>query len=218
MYPVAYSVQHEAEGRNRLTVFFRLILAIPWAIWASIWGIGIFFTLIASWFALVFTGRYPEGLYEFNSNYLRFVARFHTWAALLVDEWPPFNGAPDDGYPVRVAIAPALDPYSRVKALFRIILIIPVYILAYVMGIILQLVAIVAWFVLIFTAKLPEGLYKPMRAASAYIIKAGSFYLLITEAFPPFWVDEAEEAPAFGAAPAAPEAGPPPPPPPPAAA
>jgi hypothetical protein len=81
------------------------------------------------------------------------------------------------------------------------------------MGIILQLVAIVAWFVLIFTAKLPEGLYKPMRAASAYIVKAGAFYLLITEAFPPFWVDEAEEAPAFGAAPAAPEASPPPPPP-----
>jgi Domain of unknown function (DUF4389) len=212
MYPVAYSVQHEEEGRNRLTVFFRLILAIPWVIFAAIWGLAVFFTLIASWFALLFTGRYPEGLYEFHSNFLRFMARVHGWTYLLVDEFPPFNGSPDDAYPVRVAIAPALDSYSRAKVFFRLILMIPVYILAYIMSIIVELVAIVAWFVLVFVAKLPEGLYKPMRAANAYLVKAGSFYLLLTEDFPPFWVDEAEEAPAFGGAAPAPTSTPPPPP------
>jgi len=204
MYRVAYSVQYEGEGRSRLSVFFRLILVIPWMIWAAFWGLAVFFTLIATWFALLFTGRYPEALYEFHSSYLRFMCRLHAWTWLLVDEWPPFNGAPDDQYPVRLKIEPPLESYSRVKVLFRIVLLIPVYILAYVMSIILQLVAFVAWFVLVFAAKLPEGLYKPLRASTAYLIKAGAYYLLITEDFPLFWVDEADEADAFGLPPTAP--------------
>lgn len=197
MYPVAYSVQHEEEGRNRLTVFFRLLLAIPWAIWLSIWGIGVYVTVVIAWFALLFTGRYPEGIYDFHASFLRFNARFHSWYWLLVDEWPPFGGSEADPYPARLRVDPPLEEYSRVKVLFRIILLIPVAILAWVMSVILQLVALVAWFVLVFTARLPEGLYKPMRAASAYLLKAGAYYLLITETYPPFWEDEADEAPAF---------------------
>ena len=211
MYPVAYSVKHEAVGRNRLTVFFRLILAIPWLIWGSLWGIAVFFTVIGAWFALLFTGRYPEGLYEFNASYIRFMARVHSWVWLLVDEWPAFDGSPDPSYPARLKVDPPLEEYDRVKVLFRLILLIPVLILSYIMSLILELIAIVAWFVLVFTANLPEGLYKPMRAANAYVIKAGAYAMLITESFPPIWEDEADEAPAFEDTP---EAAPPPPPPP----
>ena len=210
MYPVAYSAPLEAEGRNRLTVFFRLLLAIPWLIVASIWGIAIFFTVIFAWFALLFTGRYPEGLYNFNAKYLRFNMRVHSWTYLLTDEWPPFNGDEGD-YPVQLLISEPKAEYSRAKVLFRIFLMIPVYLLSYIMLIIVELVGIIAWFVLLFTAKLPEGLYKPMRAATSYLAKAGAFYLLLTEDFPPFWVDEADEAPAFGGGAAAAPLDPPPP-------
>lgn len=211
MYPVAYSAPLEEEGRSRLTVFFRLLLAIPWMIVSALWGIAVYVTVVLAWFALLFTGRYPQGLYDFNAKYLRFNARLHSWVFLLTDEWPPFSGSPDEGYPVRLAIAEPLAEYSRAKVFFRIILMIPVMLLVYVMTIILELVAIVAWFVLVFTARLPAGLYKPMRAASAYIVKAGSFYLLLTEQFPPFWTDEEDEAPAFAPSPAAAPLDPPPP-------
>lgn len=205
MHPVVYSAPLEGEGRSRLTVFFRALLAIPWAIFGAIWGLGVYLTLIFSWFALLFTGRYPRGLYSFHASYLRFTARFHSWSWLLTDEWPPFSGQPDADYPIRLQVAEPQEHYSRLKVLFRIFLLIPVMIAAWVMSIILQLVALVAWFVLLFTAGLPEGLYKPMRAASAYLIKAGAFSLLITEDFPPFWVDEGEEALALeGATPAGP--------------
>ncbi len=216
MYPVVYSAQHEAEGRSRLTVFFRLLLSIPWLIVAAFWGIAVFFALIGSWFALLFTGRYPQGLYDFNSRFLRFASRVSGWQWLLVDEWPPFNGEPDANYPIRLQFDEPKAEYSRAKVFFRIFLLIPVYILTYIMSIILQLVGLVAWFVLVFTAKLPEGLYKPMRAAAAYSAKAGAYYLLLTEDFPPFWVDEAEEAPLLdGGAPSTATMEPPPPPPPP---
>ena len=213
MYPVAYSAKYEAEGRNRLTVLFRLIVALPWAIWGALWGFVVSFSVIIAWFAVLFTGRYPQALYDFHASYTRFMARFHGFYSLMTDEWPSFNGEPDDSYPVRLLLPEPKKSYSRVKVFFRIILMIPVMILAWIMGIILELVGFILWIVMIFTAKMPEGLYKPMRAANAYVIKALPFFLLMTEDFPPFWTDEADELPAFGAdaapappAPAAPAA------------
>jgi hypothetical protein len=217
MHPVAYSAAYEGEGRNRLTVFFRYLLAIPWMIVAAFWGIAAYVAVIIAWFALLFTGRYPEGLYNFNAGFVRFANRTAGWYNLLTDEWPPFNGDEDPDYPIRTLIPPPQEEYSRMKVLFRIFLLIPVIILVYVMSLIVGIVAFLAWFVLLFTAKLPEGLYKPLRAGSAYMAKANCYYLLITEDFPPFWVDEYEEAPRFEGGAPAPAAVPPPPPPPPAA-
>ena len=211
MYPVAYSAALESEGRSRLTVFFRLLLAIPWFIVAAVWGIAVYVTVVIAWFALLFTGRYPQGLYDFNAGFLRFSARVNGWYSLLTDEYPPFSGEPDGGYPIRLQIAEPKPEYSRAKVLFRIILLIPVAVISYVLAIILEVVAIIAWFVLVFTARLPEGLYKPIRAANAYMAKAGAFYLLLTEDFPPFWTDEEDEAPAFAAASTAAPVDPPPP-------
>jgi hypothetical protein len=216
MHPVAYSAVYQGEGRNRLTVFFRLLVAIPWLIVAMFWGLAAYFAVIIAWFALLFTGRYPEGIYNFNAGFIRFINRVNGFAWLLTDEWPPFDGDDDYDYPVRMLIPKPQAEYSRAKVFFRIILAIPVAILAYIMNIILQLVGIVAWFVMIFTAKLPEGLYKPLRAASAYTAKASAYYFLITEDWPPFWTEESEELPRIeGGTPSTEVVTPPPPPAPP---
>jgi Domain of unknown function (DUF4389) len=81
----------------------------------------------------------------------------------------------------------------------------------------------VAWFAILFTGRFSEGLYNPLRGALAYTTRAGSYFLLMTEDYPPFSYDEATEQPQLassggGALPS--EAGraeqqPPPPPPPP---
>jgi hypothetical protein len=209
MHPIAYSAAYEGQGRNRLTVFFRYIVAIPWFIVAMVYGIAAYVAVIIAWFALLFTGKYPQGLYDFNSGFLRFATRVNGFIYLLTDEWPSFSGDDEPNYPIRLLIEPPKEEYNRMKVLFRIILMIPVMILVYVMSIILSLVGLVAWFVVLFTAELPEGLYKPMRVASAYHAKALGYYMLLTEDFPPFWMDESEEAPRFsaveGTAPAAPE-------------
>lgn len=218
MHPVAYSARYEAEGRNRLTVFFRMLVAIPWLIVAMFWGLAAYLAVIFAWFALVFTGRYPDGLYNFNAGFIRFINRVNGFYYLLTDEWPPFDGGDDYDYPVRMLIPEPQESYSRAKVFFRFFLAIPVMILAYVMNIILQLVGVVSWFVLLFTAKLPDGLYKPLRAAAAYSAKATAYYFLITEDWPPFWMDEEEEAPRIDGGTAGTEVVTPPPPPAPPAA
>jgi hypothetical protein len=205
MHPIAYSAAYEGDGRNRLTVLFRWIVLIPWAFVAFFYGIGAYIATIIAWFALVFTGKYPEGLYDFNAGFLRFAARLNGFAYLLTDEWPPFGGDQEPGYPVRLLVEPAKEEYSRMKALFRIFLLIPVLILSYVMSFILGVVGFIAWLVIVFTGELPDGLYKPLRVAAAYQAKALGYHMLITEDFPPFWMDESEEIGRFdgGGGPAA---------------
>jgi hypothetical protein len=197
VHPIAYSAAYEANDRNRLTVFFRLLLVIPWLFVAMFWGFAAYIAVFIAWFALLFTGRYPQGLYDFNAGFLRFITRTNGFCWLLTDEFPPFNGAEDSTYPIKVLIEPPKEEYSRAKVFFRIILLIPVAILGYVMSIIQQVVGIVAWFVILFTGELSQGLYKPLRIATAYQAKALGYYMLLSEDFPPFWMDEEEEAPRF---------------------
>jgi hypothetical protein len=75
MYPVTFEADYAGEGRNRLTTFLRYIVAIPWFIVAGIYGFVASIAVFIAWFALVFTGRYPEGLYDFVAGYVRLASR-----------------------------------------------------------------------------------------------------------------------------------------------
>jgi hypothetical protein len=196
MYPISYEADPALEGRNRLTTFFRYIVAIPWLIVAAIYGLVAQIAAVIAWFAIVFTGKYPEGIYNFNAGYLRMISRVNGFEYLLTDAWPPFGGDEAPDYPVRVGVAPPLDQYSRLKTGFRFIVGIPVYLLAIVQAIILSVCAFISWFAILFTGKLPEGLFNPIRSASAYLTRAGGYFLLLTEDWPPFSYEETGPAPA----------------------
>jgi Domain of unknown function (DUF4389) len=73
-YPVTFEVDY-LERRNRLTTFFRLLLTIPVAIVLYVFGIVAGIAIVIAWFAIVITGRYPKGLYDFVADFNRFVAR-----------------------------------------------------------------------------------------------------------------------------------------------
>lgn len=197
MHPVAYSAQYQGEDRNRLTVFFRMIMVIPLMFVGFFYAIGAYVAAIIAWFTLVFTGNYPAGMYDFNVGVIRFLARVNGYYNLLTDEYPPFGLDAEPNYPVRVLIEPPLPEYSRVKVLFRLILLIPVYILAAVMAMISGVISFITWFAILFTGGYSDGLYKPLRAALSYQTKAAAYFLLVTEEWPPFWEDEEEEAPRF---------------------
>jgi len=195
MYPVSYAADPALEGRNRLTSFFRIIVSLPWYIVASIYGWVAEIAAIIAWFAIVFTGRYPEGIYNFNAGYLRMYSRTYSFMHLMTDEWPPFGGEEAPGYPIRIGIAPPLDTYSRLKTGLRLIIGIPVMLLAIVQAVILWVCALIAWFAILFTGKLAEGLFSPMRAALAYLTRATGYFLLLTEDYPPFSYEEAGPVP-----------------------
>jgi hypothetical protein len=190
MYPISYAADYAAEGRNRLTTFFRYIVAIPWQIVIGLWSIVVSFTVFFAWVAMIFTGRYPEGLYNFHAGFLRASNRVNGFAYLLTDEYPPFGGEEAPDYPIRTGIPEPLDTYSRAKAFFRYIIGIPVMILALVHALILSVVTLIAWFAILFTGKHPEGLFNPARNASAYLGRAGGYFMLMTEDWPPFSLEE----------------------------
>jgi hypothetical protein len=186
MYPVSFEADPVLEGRNRLTTFFRGLVAIPWQIVQYLYSIAAMVAVFIAWFAIAFTGRYPEGLYNFNAGFLRMSTRVNGFYYLLNDDYPPFGGEEAPDYSIRVGVPPPLDKYSRMKTIFRIIVGIPVYLLAIVQSLILFVCVIVAWFAILFTGKLSEGLFNPMRSANAYITKASAYFMLMTEDWPPF--------------------------------
>ncbi len=190
MYPATYEVDFPGEGRNRLTTFFRSIVVIPWMIVAALYGFAATFAILLAWFALVFTGRYPEGLYNFVAGYIRMISRVNAFYYLATDEWPPFNGEDNPSYPVRVGIPPPQPEYSRLKAGFRLIVGIPVILLSYVQALIALVIAIIGWFAILFTGTLSEGLFKPLRSALAYQARATAYFGLLTEDYPPFSLEE----------------------------
>ena len=198
MYPVSYAGDYAAEGRNRLTTFFRYFVAIPWTIVAALYGFVATLAVFIAWFALLFTGRYPEGLYNFVAGYIRMAARTNALSYLLTDEYPPFNGEDDPAFPVRVGIPEPLDKYSRVKVFFRYIIGIPVMILGFIQSIILMVVTVIAWFAILFTGRHPEGLFGPARSALAYLTRAGAYFSLLTEDWPPFSLEEGAGAAGAG--------------------
>jgi Domain of unknown function (DUF4389) len=196
MYPISFDADSALEGRNRLTTFFRYIVAIPWLIVATIYGFVAEIAAVIAWFAIVFTGRYPEGLYNFNAGFLRMWGRVNGFQYLVTDAWPPFGGDEAPDYPIRVGVAPPLDRYNRLKTGFRLIVGIPVYLLAIVQSIIVSVCSLIGWFAILFTGKLPEGLFNPIRGGTAYLTRAAGYFLLLTEDYPPFSYEEGAPAPA----------------------
>jgi hypothetical protein len=184
-YPVTFEADY-VERRSRLSTFFRLILAIPVAIVLYVFGIVAWFAVVIAWFAIVITGRYPKGLYEFVADFTRFLARVTAYSVLLTDAYPPFSGAEDASYPVRMEFAGPLEHYSRLKTLFRVILAIPIVILRYVVNLLLEIGAFASWIVIVITGKRPRGLFDLMVLANSYTARSDAYLYLLTETYPPF--------------------------------
>ncbi|HVZ22492.1 MAG TPA: DUF4389 domain-containing protein [Vicinamibacterales bacterium] len=90
-YPASISIADPPEPRDRVSVAFRVILAIPHLIVLCFVLLGWCLTTIVAWFAILFTGAYPAGLYDFGVGTLRWLLRVQAYLLLLVDAYPPFS-------------------------------------------------------------------------------------------------------------------------------
>lgn len=183
--PATYAVDF-VEQRSRLTTFFRYLLVIPHLVVLLFLGIGAWFAVIGAWFAIVFTGRYPAGLYAFVAGVLQYVARVNGYVALATDAYPSFAPGDRADYPVRLRIAPPLPEYSRVKTFFRLILMIPVYLIAYVLMTVGMIATMVSWFWIVITGRQQRGLQAAIVLAQSYTMRAYTYYALLTEDWPSF--------------------------------
>jgi len=90
-YPASIAIVDPPEPRNRVTVGFRLLLGIPHFIVLAILMFVWWVTSFIAWVAILLTGSYPQGLYDFGTGVLRWLLRVEAYMLLMVDEYPPFS-------------------------------------------------------------------------------------------------------------------------------
>jgi hypothetical protein len=179
-HPVGLVVTDDLR-RSRLTVFFRLLLAIPSLIWLGLWGIFAELVLLIAWFAALFTGRVPEGLHDMLASFIRFSTRLNAYILLLANPFPGFtNGLP---YPIDARIAPAARQ-SRLTVFFRIILGVPAIILTYVFRLVNNIVAFLSWFYILFTGRMNEGMRNLSAWLFKYEVQTYAYLFLLTGRYP----------------------------------
>lgn len=169
--------------RSRLTTLFRLIVAIPWLVVEFLWLVVAALCAVVAWFALLFTARYPAGLYELVAGFCRYSTRYYAFTWLAADPFPPFDGAEHDEYPTVLRIGPPLPSYSRLKVLLRVIYIIPAYLVCIVAGIVLYVISFVSWIVIIVTGRQPDGLQNALRWCLSWQVRYTLLLLLVSETY-----------------------------------
>jgi hypothetical protein len=182
-HPIRIVVNDDLQ-RNRLTVFFRLILAIPLLLWATLWAVIAFLAWIVSWFATLFTARTPDGLHTFLGTFLRFVTHVRAYVLLIADPYPGFTGR-QGSYPIDLEIDPPVTQ-NRLTVFFRIVLAIPALFVTNILSNLSQLLAIFSWFIALVTGRVPEGLRNFAALALRFETQTYAYVLLLTDRYPSF--------------------------------
>jgi hypothetical protein len=197
------------EERDRLTVAFRIILAIPhliivggpaagalswswgngggqqvgWGAGGGVLGAVAGVVAVIAWFAILFTGRCPEGLWSLVAFYMRWRVRAVAYMALLRDEYPPFG---DGLYPAGVQLQAPTGARDRVSVAFRLILVIPHLIAVWALGIAWAITSLIAWFAILITGRYPRDLYQFGVGVLRWSTRVEAYLLLLYDEYPPF--------------------------------
>jgi hypothetical protein len=136
-------------------------------------------------FAILFTKKYPRGLFDFVVNIGRWQSNVMAYAVMLRDEYPPFSWEPGQ-YPVTYEVDYP-DELGRFAPLYKWILAIPQIIVLYVVLIAAVVLWLVAWFAVLFTGKMPRGIHDFIVGAGRWTHRVQGYYAtMLTDKYPPF--------------------------------
>jgi len=182
----------------------KWLLAIPHYFVLCFLGIAFIFVSIIAFFSILFTGKYPQGLFKFNTGVLRWSWRvtFYSYGALATDKYPPFSLEPDPNYPADITI-PYPKKLSQGLVLVKWwLLAIPHYIIVGVFSggwsmarggtNLITVLAIFAAIYILFTGKpYPKDIFKLVMGFNRWVFRVGAYTSLMTDEYPPFrlWDD-----------------------------
>jgi hypothetical protein len=222
-----YPVRLEGElqpGLSRWLWLVKWLLAIPhFLILVFLW-LTLFVLTVVAFFAILFTGRYPRGIFDFNVGVLRWTWRvaYYSYGALGTDRYPPFTLDDVPDYPARLEIAYP-EQLSRGLVLVKWwLLAIPHYILVGILlgggsyaasqagdwfwgwGFETGLIGVLVLFAgvaLLFTQRYPPALFDFVLGLDRWVARVAAYVLLMRDEYPPFRLDQggAEAAPAASA-------------------
>ena len=167
---------------SRVTVFFRLLLALPHLVWLVLWTVAVVVTTIANWFVTLFRGTPAQSLHSFASRYVRYQLHVYSFLFLAANPFPGFDGAPGR-YPLDLQL-PGPARQNRWKTGFRIVLAVPALLVNSAVGYGLYAAAFLTWFVALVRGSAPWGLRNFSAYALRYQAQAIAYLLLLTDAYP----------------------------------
>ena len=216
------------EGRldpalSRWLWLVKWLLAIPhYVVLAFLW-IAFFVLTVVAFFAILFTRRYPKGIFEFNVGVLRWTWRvaFYSYAALGTDRYPPFTLGPAPDYPATLDVAYP-EELSRGLVLVKWwLLAIPQYVIVGIFlgggsyaasraedwawslgfeGGLIGVLVLFAGVALLFTTRYPRGIFDFALGLDRWVARVAAYAGLMTDTYPPFRLDQGGEEPAGAAA------------------
>lgn len=216
-YPVRVSGRLDLP-LSRWRWIFKWFLAIPhYVILAFLW-VGFVCVAVAAFFAILFTGRYPRSLFDFNLGVLRWSWRvqFYTYGALGTDRYPPFTLGEAPGYPARLEI---VYPQQLSRGLVLVkwwLLALPHYLIVGLFlgsgtwaatqaggqpyagpaGGLIALLVLVAGVTVAVTGRYPRQLFDLVMGLNRWVLRVAGYASLMTDAYPPFRLDMGPYEPA----------------------
>ena len=197
-HPVQLDIERP-ESQNRLTnfplfigTFIRSVLAIPHLIILYFLQIAANVVFFIAGFAILFTGRYPVGLFNFYVGYQRWQANVYGYLLHLYDDYPPFSMEPVANYPLRLTVQYP-ESLSRVLnfpffigLLIKLILTIPHLIILMFLYLAVMVVVFLAQFAILFTGSYPEGMHRFVVGVGRWYVRVGAYLVSLTDRYPPF--------------------------------
>ncbi len=202
-YPVRLEIDPPAP-QNRFKVFFRPILAIPHWIIIALLGIAAFVVWLLASASIVVMGRYPATLLRFSTGYARWATRVSAYGGVLgsdesntyawvtggflTDKYPPFTLGEAPDYPIRLHVEEQIEGRNRLTGFFpvRIIMLIPHFIVLFILGIFVTIATVVAWLAGTVMGGLPEWLHNFIAGYTRWNTRVAIYGGLLVDEYPPF--------------------------------
>jgi hypothetical protein len=182
-YPVRYDVEYPEE-LSRWLIFVKWLLAIPhfMIVWALSIAAGVMGFI--AFFAILFTKRYPRGLFDFVVNFNRWSLNVDAYTGLLRDEYPPFSWEPGQ-YAVTYEVDYP-EQLNRWLPLIKWLLAIPHIIVLLFLFIGAFVAWVIAWFAILFTKRFPRGLFDFVVGVTRWQYRVDAYTGLLRDEYPPF--------------------------------
>ena len=191
-YPAQLAVQTPDKIANWRPLV-HWILAIPHLIISYVLTIVAEVVAVVSWFAILFTGKLPEGLANVMCLALRYQTRTSAFVGFLHEEYPPFDfsttPADPGGTPVTVDFVPALGGRNRLTCALRIIWLIPAAIVTMIIAIIGFVCWVIGFFAVLFTGTWPTAMHGWVMKSLRASLRLNAYAFLLTDQYPPMSFD-----------------------------